>query len=98
LESKANYVLIGAFTLVTAILLLFFGLWAAKYSSERSWTEYAVVFNEPVTGLTEGSSVQYNGISVGTVESLRLAPDDPRQVLARLKLQADTPVKVDTKA
>jgi len=98
METKANYVLIGAFTLVTAVLLLFFGLWAAKYSSERSWTEYAVVFNEPVTGLTEGSSVQYNGISVGTVESLRLAPDDPRQVLARLKLQADTPVKVDTKA
>jgi phospholipid/cholesterol/gamma-HCH transport system substrate-binding protein len=56
------------------------------------------VFNEPVTGLTVGSSVQYNGISVGTVESLRLAPNDPRQVLARLKLQADTPVKVDTKA
>jgi len=98
METKANYVLIGAFTLLTAVLLLFFGLWAAKYSSERSWTEYAVVFNEPVTGLTEGSSVQYNGISVGTVESLRLAPDDPRQVLARLKLQADTPVKVDTKA
>ena len=98
METKANYVLIGAFTILTAVLLLLFGLWAAKYSSERSWTEYAVVFNEPVTGLTEGSSVQYNGISVGTVESLRLAPDDPRQVLARLKLQADTPVKVDTKA
>jgi phospholipid/cholesterol/gamma-HCH transport system substrate-binding protein len=98
METKANYVLIGAFTILTAVLLLLFGLWAAKYSSERSWTEYAVVFNEPVTGLTEGSSVQYNGISVGTVESLRLAPDDPRQVQARLKLQADTPVKVDTKA
>lgn len=98
METKANYVLIGAFTIVTAVLLLLFGLWAAKYSSEKSWTEYAVVFNEPVTGLTEGSSVQYNGISVGTVESLRLAPNDPRQVLARLKLQADTPIKIDTKA
>ncbi|MFL6591176.1 MAG: MlaD family protein [Luteimonas sp.] len=98
METKANYVLIGAFTILTAVLLLLFGLWAAKYSSEKSWTEYAVIFHEPVTGLTEGSSVQYNGISVGTVESLRLAPDDPREVLARLKLQADTPVKVDTKA
>jgi phospholipid/cholesterol/gamma-HCH transport system substrate-binding protein len=98
METRANYVLIGAFTLVTAVFLLLFGLWAAKYSSERSWQEYAVVFNEPVTGLTEGSSVQYNGISVGTVESLKLAPEDPRQVLARLKLQADTPIKVDTKA
>ncbi len=98
METKANYVLIGAFTIVTAVLLLAFGLWAAKYSSERGWQEYLVVFNEPVTGLTKGGSVQYNGISVGTVESLKLAPNDPRQVVARLKLQADTPIKVDTKA
>ncbi len=98
METKANYVLIGAFTILTAVLLLGFGLWAAKYSSEQGWQEYWVIFNEPVTGLTQGSSVQYNGISVGTVESLKLAPNDPRQVLARLKLQADTPIKVDTKA
>jgi phospholipid/cholesterol/gamma-HCH transport system substrate-binding protein len=98
METKANYVLIGAFTIIITVLLLAFGLWAAKYSSERGWQEYLVVFNEPVTGLTQGSSVQYNGISVGTVESLKLAPNDPRQVLALLKLQADTPIKVDTKA
>ena len=56
METKANYVLIGAFTLATAVFLLLFGLWAAKYSSERDWQEYLVVFTEPVTGLTEGSS------------------------------------------
>jgi len=42
--------------------------------------------------------VQYNGIAVGTVDNLMLAPDDPRQVIARLRLQATTPVKVDTRA
>lgn len=98
METKANYVLIGAFTLVTAIFLLMFALWAAKYSSDKSWREYDVIFDEPVTGLTEGSSVQYNGIAVGTVEDLKLAPKDPRRVIARLKLEADTPVKVDTRA
>lgn len=98
METKANYVLIGVFTLLVAVLLLGFGLWAAKYSSDKSWRQYDVIFNEPVTGLTEGSSVQYNGISVGTVEDLKLAPDDPRQVIARLKLQADAPIKVDTRA
>lgn len=98
METKANYVLIGAFTIIVSLSLLLFALWAAKYSSEKTWQEYAVVFNEPVTGLSEGSSVQYNGISVGTVETLRLAPDDPRRVLARLRLQADTPVKADTRA
>lgn len=98
METKANYVLIGAFTLVVAVFLLMFALWAAKYSSDKSWQEYDVIFDEPVTGLTEGSSVQYNGIAVGTVEDLKLAPKDPRRVIARLKLEADTPVKVDTRA
>ena len=98
METKANYVLIGAFTLATAAALLLFGLWAAKYSSERSWQQYQVVFTEPVTGLTEGSSVQYNGIGVGTVENLALDPRDPRRVIAQLKLKSDVPVKADTRA
>ncbi|MBC7988959.1 MAG: MCE family protein [Luteimonas sp.] len=98
METKANYVLIGAFTILVTVFLLLFGLWAAKYSSDKTWQMYDVIFNEPVTGLTEGGSVQYNGISVGTVEELRLAPNDPRRVLARLKLEAAAPIKVDTKA
>lgn len=98
METKANYVLIGAFTIVATLFLLGFALWAAKYSSDRSFREYDVIFNEPVTGLTEGSSVQYNGIAVGTIRSLTLDPKDPRNVIARLKLQADTPVRTDTRA
>ena len=98
METKANYVLIGTFTILVTIFLLGFALWAAKYSSDRSWQRYQVIFNEAVTGLTEGSSVQYNGISVGTVEQLKLDARDPRRVQALLKLQADAPIKVDTRA
>jgi phospholipid/cholesterol/gamma-HCH transport system substrate-binding protein len=98
METRANYVLIGAFTLLTAACLLLFALWAAKFSSDRNWRQFQVIFSEPVTGLTEGGSVQYNGISVGTVEKLRLDSDDARKVVALLKVQADAPVKVDTKA
>jgi phospholipid/cholesterol/gamma-HCH transport system substrate-binding protein len=98
METRANYVLIGVFTLATAAFLLLFGLWAAKYSSERDWTYYDVIFDEAVTGLTEGGSVQYNGISVGSVEDLRLDPKDPRRVIARVKLRVETPVKTDTRA
>lgn len=98
METKANYVLIGAFTILVSLFLLGFGLWAAKYSSDKSFREYDVIFHEPVTGLTEGSSVQYNGIAIGTIEDLDLAPNDPRAVIARLKLQADAPVRIDTRA
>jgi phospholipid/cholesterol/gamma-HCH transport system substrate-binding protein len=98
LETKANYVLIGAFTIVVGIGLLLFGLWAAKYSSERSWQQYQVVFREAVTGLSVGSPVQYNGIAVGSITKLSLAPNDPSQVIAQIRLDSNTPVKTDTTA
>ena len=98
METRANYVLIGAFTLLTTVFLLLFALWASNFSSSRDWRAYTVVFTEPVTGLTEGSSVQYNGLAVGTVESLSLDEKDPRRVIARLKLKVSTPGKADTRA
>jgi phospholipid/cholesterol/gamma-HCH transport system substrate-binding protein len=57
-----------------------------------------VVFSEAVTGLGTGGIVQYNGINIGEVTRLRLDPKDPRKVIARIRLAADTPVKIDTKA
>ncbi|MFT4247916.1 MAG: MlaD family protein [Pseudomonas sp.] len=98
METKANYILIGAFTLVAGLALLLFGLWAAKYSSDRTWQNYRVVFREAVTGLSVGSPVQYNGIAVGSITELTLAPNDPRQVVARLRLNSTTPIKTDTRA
>ncbi|WP_256646193.1 MlaD family protein [Thermomonas paludicola] len=98
METRANYVLIGAFTLVVTLLLLLFTLWASRFSASRDWRQYKVVFSEPVTGLTEGGSVQYNGLGVGTVEDLSLDEHDARKVIALLKLKSSTPVKADTRA
>ena len=98
METKANYVLIGAFTLGVVAFLLLFALWAARWSSQQAWDFYDVIFNEAVTGLSEGGTVQYNGIAVGTVEDLSLMPNDPRKVVARIRVEADTPVRVDTRA
>ena len=98
METKANYVLIGAFTIVAGLALLLFGLWAAKYSSDRTWQNYKVVFHEAVTGLSVGSPVQYNGIAVGSITKLSLAPDDPRQVIADVRIESNTPIKTDTRA
>lgn len=98
METKANHVLIGAFTLAVSVAMVLFALWAAKFTSDAAWREYDVIFKEAVSGLTTGSSVQYNGIGVGTVRDLSLAPDDPRQVVARVRLRASTPVLTDTEA
>src|SRR5690606_22850225 len=98
METKANYILIGAFTLLVSIGLLMFGLWAAKYSSEHSWQRYMIVFDEAVTGLSVGSPVQYNGIAIGSIDRLSLDPSDPRRVVAIIRADATAPIKTDTRA
>jgi len=98
METRASYVLIGTFTLMVFVFAFVFVLWIGKLSLEREWDYYDIVFKEAVTGLSIGGAVQYNGIQVGEVRKLSLAPDDPRQVIAHVRLNGDTPVRTDTKA
>jgi phospholipid/cholesterol/gamma-HCH transport system substrate-binding protein len=98
METRAHHVLIGAFTLVVVALAVLFALWLGKTSLNRQYSYYDIVFTEAVTGLSKGSPVQYNGIQIGEVSQLKLDPKDPRKVLARIQVAADTPIKVDTRA
>lgn len=98
METRAHHVLIGLFTVIVVTSALLFGLWLAKSSVDTEFKDYEIVFNEAVSGLSKGSAVQYSGIKVGDVVMLRLDPNDPRRVLARIRLGADTPIKEDTQA
>jgi phospholipid/cholesterol/gamma-HCH transport system substrate-binding protein len=98
METRANHVLIGLFTLIVAALAILFALWAAKYSSDKNYDEYDVVFHEAVTGLSKGGIVQYNGIAVGEVLDLRLDEKDPNRVIVRIRVGSSTPIKTDTEA
>ncbi len=98
METRAHHVLIGLFTVIVVAGALLFGLWLAKSNVDSEFKYYEVVFNEAVSGLSRGSSVEYSGIKVGDVVNLRLDPNDPRRVLARVRLSGETPVKQDTQA
>lgn len=98
METRAHHVLIGLFTVIVVAAALLFGLWLAKSSVDTAFKDYQVVFNEAVTGLSRGSAVQYSGIKVGDVIGLRLDPQDPRRVLAQIRVTGDTPIKNDTQA
>lgn len=77
METRAHHVLIGLCTVLVVAGALLFGLFLAKSSVDTEFKDYEVVFNEAVSGLSKGSSVQYSGIKVGDVVSLRLDPQDP---------------------
>ncbi len=98
METKANYVFIGAATVVGAILIMLFAMWISTGSFRRGFQVYDIVFDDPVRGLTEGGEVRFNGIKVGEVDSLRIDPDNTNRVIARVRVSTDVPVKTDSEA
>ena len=98
METKANFVMLGAATMVGAVLILLFAMWLAGGDYRRGYREFDIVFADPVRGLAEGGEVRFNGIKVGEVDSLRIDPDNTNRVIARVKISSDVPVRVDSSA
>ena len=98
METKANYVFIGAATVVGALLVMLFAMWMTTGDLRRGYNQFDVVFEDPVRGLTEGGEVRFNGIKVGEVEDLRIDPDNTNRVIARIRVSSDVPVKEDSTA
>ena len=96
METRAHYVLIGAFVLSAVAAAFLFVLWLGQ--TQREFDEYDVVFTERVSGLSKGGQVRFNGIQKGEVTSLDIDPDNPSIVIARVRVDRDTPVKTDTRA
>ena len=83
METRAHHVLIGLFTLLVVGAALMFALWLGKSDADRQFEVYDIVFQEAVSGLSKGGTVEFNGIKIGDVVSLRLDPEDAHRVIAR---------------
>ena len=96
METRARHILIGSFTL--AVLLAGFGFvyWIKTLGGFGQRALYDVRFEQPVSGLTAGANVLFNGIRVGTVTRIDLDPNDPKRVTAAISIDPLTPIRADT--
>jgi len=97
METRAPYAIIGAFVLAAMIAVFGFVYWLNNTGGLGPRTAYHVQFEGPVPGLLVGAGVLFNGIRVGEVTELSLAPDSPRRVNAAISVASTTPVRADTK-
>ena len=97
METKANYALIGAFTIAGFLGILGFVLWFAQLQLDRQFAYYDVYFPE-VSGLGPASEVRFAGLPVGRVVDMRLAPGNPLPVRVRIEVILDTPIRSDSLA
>lgn len=97
METKANYVVTGLFTLAVVVAAFGFVFWFQRTGDSGEQAAYRAVFDGSVAGLRTGAEVTFNGIRVGEVASLALDARDPRKVVALLKLTGAVPMRADTK-
>lgn len=94
METRANYVLIGAFTLAVIVAAFGFVFWFQNMGTAKTRIAYRIVFEGPVSGLRTGANVNFNGIRIGEVASVKI--DDPHNVVAMVKVERKAPVRKDT--
>jgi phospholipid/cholesterol/gamma-HCH transport system substrate-binding protein len=97
METRAPFVVVGAFVLAAVAAVFGFVYWLHNTGGLGPRATYHVQFEGSVPGLLVGAAVLFNGIRVGEVTDLDLAPDSPRRVNATISVASMTPVRSDTK-
>jgi phospholipid/cholesterol/gamma-HCH transport system substrate-binding protein len=97
METRANYLVTGAFALGVVVGVFGFIYWFQNSGGGSERSSYRVVFASSVSGLRTGASVLFNGIRVGEVSGLALDARDPRKVVATISVERAVPVRGDTR-
>ena len=97
METRSNYVMVGAVTVGLLIATLLFIVWLAGLSNKQTKC-YDIYFAEGVGGLNKGSNVSFSGVPVGQVTKISLLPNRPEFVWVRIDVDSQTPVLQGTSA
>lgn len=94
MKVRASNLMIGTLTL--ALIAGSLGAWLSyqRLAGIKQKVPFRVVFEGSASGLRKGGSVNFAGIRVGEVVSLKL--DHPRRVVALAMIDGNTPVRSDT--
>ncbi|MGC1696227.1 MAG: MlaD family protein [Pseudolabrys sp.] len=96
METRANYTVIGLFTLAVVFGVFGFVYWVQNIAGAGERAYYRVVFDGSVSGLRTGATVLFNGVHVGEVTSLSLDPEHPQQVIATMSVNKAVKLRADT--
>jgi len=97
METRSNYVMVGAVTVALLAGVLLFIVWLAGLSNKQTKC-YDIYFAEGVGGLNKGSNVTFSGVPVGQVSKISLLPNRPEFVWVRIDVEQQTPVLQGTSA
>lgn len=96
METRANYVLMGLFTLAAIAGVFGFVFWFQGGGASIDRGYYQIAFDGSVNGLRTGSAVMFNGLRVGEVTGLALNPKHSQQVMVTVAVDKSVAIRPDT--
>src|SRR5882724_12908398 len=94
MKTRASNLMIGSTTLAAIAVALVGVLGFQKIHGIQQRTPLRIIFEGSASGLHKGGNVNFDGVQVGEVISLKL--DNPRKVVALVRLDKSAPIRKDT--
>jgi phospholipid/cholesterol/gamma-HCH transport system substrate-binding protein len=94
MKARASNLMIGSAALAAIAVALAGFLGLQKLHSLRQRGPLRIIFEGSASGLVKGGSVNFDGVQVGEIMSLKL--ESPRKVVAFVMLENSAPVRKDT--
>jgi phospholipid/cholesterol/gamma-HCH transport system substrate-binding protein len=98
METKANYAIVGFFTVLVVLAAFAFVYWMQVYGREGRMEPLRIVIQGSANGLSVGSPVRFNGIPIGSVRRLTIDETNPNNSVAITEVLAEAPIFPGTRA
>ncbi len=95
---RTNELAVGVFILIGALALVVLGFWIGGVGKAVPMSQYTIIFERDVNGLSEGSPVRYMGVDVGQVTTIQLFRAVDTAIEVRINVASSTPVDSGTYA
>ena len=94
MKARASNLIIGFTALTVGAAALLGALGFQKINGMRQQAPLRIVFEGSASGLRKGGNVNFAGVQIGTIKSLKL--DNPRKVVALAMVDSSAPIRKDT--
>ena len=98
METRANYVIVGIFTLIAIVAAFLFVYWTAAIGDRGETAMLRVRIPGSASGLGRGSAVLFNGVRVGDVRRVYIDVLNPTVAIADAEIDRLTPITKSTQA
>lgn len=98
METRANYVIVGIFTVAAVLAAFAFVYWTAAIGDRGETVLLRFRIPGSASGLTRGSSVLFNGVRVGEIQRVYIDVTNPSAAVADAQVDRLTPVTRSTQA